>query len=170
MEKRDLYDINRNLTGEFIYKGQTIPPNRYIVVVLSFIQNSKGEFLIQKRSLKKDGKYASTGGHPKSGESSIQGIITEIREEIGLNIEEKDLELIYSGREDSEQVFFDIYYLKKDFDINNLVLQKEEVDFVEWDSLDRIKQLINDGLFLKNHAEEVYRMIDIFKKKGINLE
>ena len=47
MEKRDLYDINRNLTGETIYKGDSIPDGKFILVVLSFIQNSKGEFLIQ---------------------------------------------------------------------------------------------------------------------------
>ena len=131
MEKRDLYDINRNLTGETIYKGEKIPKDRYIVVVLSFIQNSKGEFLIQKRSPQKDGKYASTGGHAKTGETSMQAIITEIKEELGLDVDEKELELVYSGREDRTQVFFDIYYMKKDFEIEDLKLQKEEVDFVE---------------------------------------
>ena len=170
MEKRDLYDVNRKLTGKTICKGEPIPPNNYITVVLAFIQNSKGEFLIQKRSIQKDGKYGSTGGHPKSGETSIQGMCTEIKEEIGLTVNEEELQLIYSGREDSAQVFFDIYYLKKDFDIKDLVLQKDEVDFVKWFSLSDIKQLINDGLFLENHAEEVYRMIDIFKKQGINIE
>lgn len=169
-EKRDLYDKNRNKTGKTIYKGEKIPEGRYIVVVLVFIQNLKGEFLIQKRSKQKDGKYASTGGHPKTGESSIQGMITEIQEEIGLEVKSQELELIYSGREDKSQVFFDIYYLKRDFEIKDLTLQKEEVEFVEWDSLDEIKRLINDGLFLENHAEEVYRMIDIFRQRGINLE
>ena len=81
MEKRDLYDENRQLTGETIYKGEEIPDGRYIIVVLVFIQNSKGEFLIQKRSEIKNGKYATTGGHCKTGESSIQGILTEIKEE-----------------------------------------------------------------------------------------
>lgn len=170
IEKRDLYDINRNLTGETIYKGETIPKNRYIVVVLAFIQNSKGDFLIQKRSIEKGGKYASTGGHPKSGENSIQGICTEIQEEIGLNVNEEELELIYSSRADSEQVFFDIYYLEKDFNIEKLTLQNEEVQFVEWASLKKIKQLINNNLFLPNHSEEVYRMINIFKERGIKLE
>ena len=170
MEKRDLYDINRNLTGETIYKGETIPKDRYINVVLVFIKNSKGEFLIQKRSILKDGMYGSTGGHAKTGESSIQAIMTEIKEEIGLTVEEKELELIYSGRLDSSQVFFDIYYLKKDFDIEDLVLQKEEVEFVEWYSIEKINQLAKDGLFLKNHLEEFYRLINIFKERGINLE
>ena len=40
LEKRDLYDENRNLTGETIYKGEDTPKGKYIVVVLVFIQNS----------------------------------------------------------------------------------------------------------------------------------
>ena len=48
MEKRDLYDKNRNLIGKTIYKGESVPEGSYIIVVLIYIQNSKGEFLIQK--------------------------------------------------------------------------------------------------------------------------
>lgn len=170
MEKRDLYDINRKLTGETIYKGEKIPKNRYINVVLVFIQNSKGEFLIQKRSVQKDGMYGSTGGHAKKGESSIQAMMTEIKEELGLSVKENELELIYLGRSDRSQVFFDLYYLKKDIDINDLVLQKEEVEFVEWFSIEKIHELAREGLFLENHLEEFYRLIDIFKERGRNLE
>ena len=158
MEKRDLYDINKNPT---IFKGDKIPENRYIIVVLSFIQNSKEEFLIQKRSVQKDGKYGSTGGHAKSGESSIQGIISEIKEEICLSVNPEELSLIFSGREDSEQVFFDVYFLKKDVDVSDLVLQEEEVEFVKWMSIEEIEFLIQNGLFLENHAEEFYRLLDI---------
>ena len=163
MERRDLYDINRKPTGETIFKGEKIPLNRYIIVVLSFIQNSKGEFLVQKRSKQKDGKFGSTGGHAKTGENSIEAIISEIHEELGLTVLPSELNLIYSGREDTERVFFDIYYLKKDFDIESLTLQKEEVDFVEWDSIEKINELIANNLFLENHVEEFYRMMDILK-------
>ena len=51
MEKRDLYDSNRNLTGETIYKGEQTPDGKFIVVVLIFIQNSEGKFLIQKEEV-----------------------------------------------------------------------------------------------------------------------
>ena len=51
-----------------------------------FIQNSKGKFLRQKRSKIKNGKYATTGGHPKSGEDSIQGIISEVKEEYSIEL------------------------------------------------------------------------------------
>ena len=149
MEKRDLYDSERNITGETILKGEKIPPNRYIIVVLVFIQNSEGKFLIQKRSKRKNGKYATTGGHPKSGESSIQGIITEVNEEIGLKLNSNDLKLYFSGRSDAERVFWDDYYVKMDVkDIKKLKLQEEEVGLVEWLSEDEIKQLMKEDKFL----------------------
>ena len=169
MEKRDLYDINRKLTGETIYKNEKIPANRYILVVLVFIQNSQGKFLIQKRSKQKDGKYASTGGHPKTGETSIDGMITEIREELGLTVKPEELELIFSGQENAKQVFFDIYYMRKDFNISDLKLQKEEVDFVEWLSFKEIETLIKKDLFLESHTEELYRLKEVFEKRGINI-
>ena len=46
LEKRDLYDCDRKATGETIYKGEPIPKNRKILVVLSFIKNSDDKFLI----------------------------------------------------------------------------------------------------------------------------
>jgi 8-oxo-dGTP pyrophosphatase MutT (NUDIX family) len=155
MEKRDLYDSERNLTGETILKGEKIPEGRYIVVVLVFIQNSEEKFLIQKRSEIKNGKFATTGGHPKSGESSIQGILTEVEEEIGLKLNSKDLQLYFSGKSESERIFWDDYYIKKDIeDIRCLKLQEEEVDSVEWLSKNEIENLMNQDKFFKNHYEE----------------
>ena len=166
MEKRDLYDIERNLTGETILKGEEIPENRYIVVVLVFIQNSDGKFLIQKRSERKNGKYATTGGHPKSGENSIQGIITETQEEIGVKLEKNDLQLYYSGRSDKERVFFDDYYIKMDIeDIAKLKLQESEVSSLSWFSEKEIKQLMREDKFFKNHYEEFEILLDWLKNK-----
>ena len=48
MEKRDLYDKNRSLTGKTIYKGESVPEGSYIVVVLIYIQNSKESFYYKK--------------------------------------------------------------------------------------------------------------------------
>ena len=90
MEYRDLYDKNRNLTGEKIKKGYLVPKGRYYVTVAVWIQNSNNEFLIQVN--KKYNKWTTTGGHPKSGESSIDGIVTEIKEELVERITDKDLE------------------------------------------------------------------------------
>lgn len=160
MEKRDLYDINRNLTGETIYKGDSIPDGKFILVVLSFMQNSNGEFLIQKRSVQKHGKYGSTGGHAKTGETSIQAMMTEINEEIGLSVNENELNLVYSGRDDINKVFFDLYYMKKDFSTESLTLQEEEVESVKWMNVNEIKQLISTNRFLDSNVDEFYRILD----------
>ena len=169
MEKRDLYDINRNLTGKTIFKGDNIPDGNYIIVVLVFIQNYDGKFLIQKRTEKKNGKFATTGGHPKSGENSIQGIITEVKEEIGLDLKLDDLQLYYSGRSDLEKVFWDDYYIKMDVpNIENLVLQKEAVESVCWLSIDEIKTFMKEDKFFKNHYEEFEKLLDWLNEKESN--
>ena len=166
MEQRDLYDINRKLTGRTIFKDDFIPENSYIIVVLVFIQNSEGKFLIQKRSKIKNGKYATTGGHPKSGEDSIQGIISEVKEEIGLELNPNELQLYYTGRSDTERVFWDDYYIKMDVDeIRNLSLQKEEVDSVCWLSIDEIYSLMKDNKFFRNHYEE-FEILLYWLKEG----
>lgn len=166
MEKRDLYNEKRELTGETVYKGEKIPDGNYIVVVLVFIQNSEGKFLIQKRSKMKNGKFATTGGHPKSGEDSIQGIITEIKEEIDLYVKKEDLQLYFSGKSDEEKVFWDDYYLKMNIEnIEKLKLQEDEVESVHWFSIDEIKQLMKKDKFFKNDYEEFEILLEWLNRK-----
>ena len=105
MEKRDLYDKNRQKTNEIIDAKEAIPENRYILVVLTLIQNAEGKILVQKRSEQKGGKYGLTAGHAKMGETSRQGMITEIREELGINIKPESLKLMYSERNDIDRCF-----------------------------------------------------------------
>lgn len=165
MELRDLYDKNKRLTGKTIKKGEKIPEGYYIIVVLTMIRNSKGEFLIQKRSKQKDGLYGATGGHCKTGETGLQGAITEVKEEIGLDLKPEEMKLLFESREDDKQVFFELYFTEKDFNIKDLVLQKEEVESVEWMTLEKITNLVNKSQFLINHVEEVYRTIEILNKQ-----
>ncbi len=165
MEKRDLYDKNKKLTGKTIYKGERVPKGSYIVVVLVFIQNSEGKFLIQKRSKRKNGLYATTGGHPKSGESSLEGIVTETKEEIGVDLDPSKVQLYFSGRTDEKRAFWDDYYIKMDIpDIENLKLQEEEVSSVGWFSEDEIYKMMKDGKFFENHYEEFVTLIEWLKE------
>ena len=151
MEVRDLYDLNKNLTGETIFKGDKVPSDRRILVVAIWIENSNGELLIQKRSLLKDGKWATTGGHPKSGETSLQGIITEVSEELNLDISNEDIKLIHNDSD--ERVFLDMYYVKMEVDINDLTLQEEEVSEVKWASIEEIEDIIQNNEFKESHTK-----------------
>ena len=165
VELRDLYDKNRQLTGGIIKKGDPIPNGKYILVVLAIIQNSKGDFLIQKRSKQKGGKFAFTGGHAKTGENSIQAIITEVKEELGLDIAPTELKLFYSDKD--EDCFFDLYYVKKDFDINSLVLQKEEVESVRWCTEDEIHLMENNNIFFGTHYESFVKFLNFYNNKEV---
>ena len=154
MEKRDLYDENKCLTGETILKGEKVPKGRYYITVVVWIQNTKGEFLIQKRTEKKDGKWATTGGHPISGQSSKQGIYTEIKEELGIDLSNKDTILFKTIK--TEDDFVDLYYISTDIEIKDIVIQEEEVVSAKWASINDIKDMIAKGEFSNSHTEFFY--------------
>ena len=163
MEKRDLYDENKKLTGNTIFKGETVPKGRYYITVVVWIQNDEGDFLIQKRVLKKDGKWSTTGGHPVSGETSKQGIFTEIREELGLDLSDKEIILFKTIK--TEDDFVDLYYLRANVDINNVVMQREEVEDVKWASIEEINKLIEAKKFSDSHAEFFEYCLEFLNKK-----
>ena len=151
MEKRDLYDKNRNSLGIVINKDDDIPDGCYIMVVMIIMQNSNGEFLLQKRSELKGGKWAFTGGHPKSGESSLEGIISEVKEELGIDISSEKIQLMKSNV--FEKVIGDIYYVNMEFDLGKIVLQEEEVSDVMLASYGEIIDMIKNEEFFKSHGK-----------------
>lgn len=149
MEKRDLYDVNKNLVGMTFNKGEQVPKGYYYLIVAIFIENSNGDFLIQKRVASKGGKWATTAGHPKSGENSIQGLYSETLEEIGVDISKDEVKLVDTWINNDQ--IFDIYYLKKDIDLKDIVIQKEEVDGVDYATRDEIKEMFLNNQFHENH-------------------
>ena len=153
MEKRDLYNAFKENTQFTILKEQETPDNYYTLVVLALIQNSKDEILVQKRSIQNGGEYGLTSGHPKSGENSLNGIITEIKEELGVEALPQELKLMYSTRDDNNKCFYDLYYLQKDYEKEDMLLQKEEVDKVYWFSEEKIDELCKNGEFKESHIE-----------------
>lgn len=162
MEIRDLYDENKVLTGETIEKGQPIPSGKYYLTVAVWIQNSKGEFLLQIN--KKYNMWTTTGGHPKSGESSLDGIVTEIDEELGVSVNREDLILFKTIK--TEDDFVDLYYLNMDINVSDIVTQEEEVDDVKWASIDEINSMIENNSFLPPHIEFFNYCLEYLENKS----
>lgn len=158
MEKRDLYDANRNFIGKTIYKGEDIPEDLYILVVMIFMENSDGRFLIQKRSGSKGGKWATTGGHPKAGEDSMQGLLTEVKEELGLDLKNEDIKLLKTKVGNGK--ICDLYYVKMNIDLRQIVCQKEEVSDVKLATLEEIKEMIKKKEFHKGHGKIFLSLFD----------
>lgn len=141
MEYLALYDDNGNRLKEKIERTRKLElqDGKLFKVVIVFIQNNNGEFLIQKVSKQKGNCYATTGGHVQYGSSSLETVQQEIKEELGIDI--KEGYQLYEVDKCSK-AFADCYYLKTELDIEKLKLQKEEVDSVEWMTSDKIDHLI----------------------------
>ena len=162
MEKRDLVDKNRKITGIITTNDANLPEGRYIQIVIIFIQNDKNQFLIQKRAIKKNGKWASTGGHIISKENSLHAILREVSEEIGLPMQENEIEMVFTKK--TQDSFVDIYYAKKEVNLSELKIQKEEVEKVKWASLEEIKKMKQKGEFSKSHYDCLKECLYFMKK------
>ncbi len=120
-------------------------------IVTLFVGNDKGDMLLQKRSEQKGGKYGFISGHVQEGETNSQGMIRETKEEMGINIDEKDLNLFYRVQEGENN--FNLYYMNKNINTENLILQKEEVEDAKWCSIEEIKEMIDEDKLYRNHID-----------------
>ena len=92
MEIWDLYNLDGEIIGEHI-RGSQLPENGYHLVVHIWIRNSKGQYLMTKRSEKKKTfplKWECVGGGVLKGEESQAAAIREVEEEVGVILNPND--------------------------------------------------------------------------------
>ena len=166
MEYLDLYDINRNKTGETMVRGTKMPKNKFRLVVRVIVFNSKGQMLIQQRAAERN-SYPnmwdfSVGGSVEAGETSSQGAERELLEELGLKFNIAGT--LPSFSVNFEQGFDDFYVINYDINAEDVVLQKEEVQAVRWAGKDEIKAMIRNGEFI-NFRESLVDLVFSFNEK-----
>ena len=140
VELRDLYDINSQKTDKTYRKGEPIPEGYYPMVVMVVIRNSEGKFLMQKRVKSKGGDWGVTGGHPKSGETPLEGIITEEKEELGLDFSHENFIEYDSGCDGKD--CYKMYFVNKDINLDDIKIQKEELSEVRWFSMEELQHMV----------------------------
>lgn len=154
MEVLDIYDSNFNITGRTIVRGTKIDKeNEYIMVFIIFIKNSEDKYLIQKVTPNKGNYYSTTGGHVKSKETYVHALTRETKEEIGIDISKDNYELVSRDIIEFKKAIFNVFYLEKDIDEKDLVLQADEVESVSWMTKDEILELIKNNMFLESHGK-----------------
>lgn len=152
MELLDLYDKDLRITGKTIERGQHVPYGFLIPIVAVFIHNDQGQFLIQKVAPSKGNYYASTAGHVQAGELDFsKAMLRELEEEIGLKAEKNELKLVKIRRYEYKFTF--LYLLKRNVPVEELKLQTEEVESVQWMGIGEIEALCKQGLFNRTHYE-----------------
>lgn len=167
MELWDIYDEYRQKTQKNHERGKPMKSGDYHLVVHIWITNDKGQYLIQKRQSWKEG-YPDTwdcaaAGSAVAGDSSKEAAVRETMEEIGVRIEEKDLEPLFSIK--FSRGFDDIYLVRKNISLTELKLQEEEVADAKWATEDEIKDMISKGEFVPYHYLD--GLLDLVNSKVI---
>lgn len=151
MEKHELVDINGNNTGKVITHIEArnlnnVPNGYYISVVGVVIINENDEILLQKRSKSKrvnPGKWGICGGKVDFLETPLEAGIRETSEEIGILLDKEELKFL--SMDTNEKLHFTVYYVRKNVDVSECKLQKEEVEEIKYFKIEEVKDLDNEG-------------------------
>lgn len=142
MEKWDLYNAKREKSGITVCRGEIIPKGLYHLSVSVWIVNQQGQYLLSQRHPKKQYPlyWECTGGSVLSGETSLQGAIREVKEELGILLTPGSEKLIYQSRRENVQDFYDVWLFHKDIKIEEMRLQETELTKLKAE-LERVKKL-----------------------------
>ena len=140
----DIYDKNRVFQNRTIRRGDPFQLGEYYVCCEVWFQNSKGELLVTQRHPDKQagGLWEFVGGGVLAGETTTQAAVREVKEEIGIAIEEEELTLFYTHQQ--KNYFMDIYLVKKDLDIQDLALAPDETVDAKWVSKEELQTMIEE--------------------------
>lgn len=130
-------------------------PSLLHMVVHVLVFNSRGELLLQKRSMDKDvapGKWdTSVGGHVNSGESLTDAVKREMEEELGIDTCAPEFLYTYIHSNDYEAELVYTYTCIYDGEIT---FQEDEIDEVRPWGLDEIKGALGNGALSDNFEHE----------------
>lgn len=160
MEKWDILNAQGTPTGKTVVRGRTfLRPGEYHLVVHIWIVSSKGELLIQKRSMAKKlmpGEWAATGGSAFSGESSFVAAKRELFEELGISADEESLRFIKRIKRRNSLV--DVWFIRCDTPAEELKLQKSEVASARWVDTQSFCEMVEKGTF-HNYGKDYFNLI-----------
>lgn len=168
-EKLDVYTRDGKYIGVKTRKEcHAENPGFYHKPAWTWVYNSKGEILVQRRAMMKK-KYPGyldmpCAGHVDAGESSIMGAIREAKEEIGIDLNEDDIQFMFEYIEDDAWEIGQVFFVRVDKDIEEMTLQKEEVDEIKWLSFDEFKKLLYSDKFVPHDKEYKDLVIEKFRE------
>lgn len=116
-----------------------------------FVFNTKGEFLIQKRSdkhISSPGKWdQSAVGHVDEGESYIEAALRETEEELGIDvIELEELTKYFSDEKDeADKIKKRFNMLYKTIYDGEIIFGKDEVSEVKWITLYELEKWMKES-------------------------
>lgn len=154
MESWDLYDSNKVLTGKVMERGAELEEGHYHLVVGIWTITNDGRILLTQRHPDKDCglMWECSGGGVLSGETSLQGAVRELGEEVGIKATEE--ELTFLGTILTERFFVDSYVYRGDVHLEDLVLQEKEVVDAKLVTREEFESMDARGLIVEGMVQE----------------
>lgn len=150
----DVYDINKNKTGKIAERGVTKLQNgEYHIAVEAVIINHKGDILISKRAAHK--KYGLmwelNGGSILKGETSIEGMIRELKEELGITVFSEEAIFLKEVRRDNvSHCIKEIWLFRKDIEIEEITFPDGEAIEAKWVTINQFIDMFNKEEIVPN--------------------
>jgi len=115
-----------------------------VFLMLKREKNGEEEILLQRRynTGYMDGKYdLACSGHLEKGESISMAVVREAKEEIGLDIDEKDLKLI-SVIHPYQEDYLNIFFKAERYDGIPKIMEPDKCDDLQWYSINKLPKEI----------------------------
>lgn len=148
MEIWDLYDVNGNVTGKTLERGNLIPEGYYHLVVHIWIRNKDGKYLISRRSPDRKSYPLSLecqGGSVLQGETSLEGAKREVIEEVGIDLSNIEGKMIFRKTRHHFRDIMDVWLFEYDGEVDLNKATTKEVCEVMWMTYDEIKDKLVSG-------------------------
>lgn len=145
----DVYDCNKRKTGRTVVRGVDIlKEGEYHMVVHAIIINSKNELLISKRAQHKNYglMWEFNGGSVLAGETNLEGMLREVKEELGIQFSAKDAIFFKeTRREKLPPNFKQLWLFKKDVQDKEITLPDGETIEWKWVTIEEFNRMVNNG-------------------------
>lgn len=178
MEYIDIFDENNNPIGEVKEKTQAHEDGNFHRTAHIWIMNDDNELLLQKRSEKKKSHPncwdISGAGHIMARESVIDGAIRELKEELGIEVNEKELQYIVtikSTKNPKNMEFQYVYLLKCNKQVEEYIFEDNEVSEVKYIYYEELEKMVEErveGLLI--HEEEYKDLFKYIRNQNIKIK
>ena len=174
MELWDVYNIDREKAGKVIdrHSFEILQNGEYHLVAEAIIINSKQEILMSKRAASKT-KYPlmweCNGGSVKSGEDTLQAILRELKEELGIKLNKDEAIFYKTIRDDKAKDFKDIWIFRKNIDLKELLFTDNEVIEAKWVSIKEFEKMRKNNDIVPTIDFDEKELKNIINKGGINM-
>ena len=163
VELWDAFYEDGTMAGKDLVRGEPVPDGLYHKVSEVLIRHVDGDYLLMQRDFNKPsnpGKFeASAGGSVIKGESELECIRREIREETGINTD--DITLI--GEYRSKGTLWYSFLAVTDCEKDKITLQEGETVAYKWLSEQEFIEFVNSPEIIEGQKK---RCLEYFRKMG----